>query len=169
MSYSSLMHTHKGIIYLFLAFILIKFILMLVSKSSFTSFRDKTKMVDMILGTGIIVTGVILIAYRGWNVPEWLWVKFAIFIVATPLAIVGMKKRNVILVLASLLLFVYAFLMAKKKSVNAFASNEINTECPSVAVGDIGFISNNKCTDFHAIPKYKGPEKIELTSLEGLK
>lgn len=117
MEYSTLIEAHKGIVYLFLISIFVKAILAFVNQDLFDKVRQKTKVVEMILGTLLIVTGGLLI----FSVPEmmkqgWLHVKLTIVIIGIPLAIIGLKRNKKILIIISLLLFVYAYLVAKTKS-----------------------------------------------------
>lgn len=117
MEYSTLIEAHKGIVYLFLISLFIKAILAFVNQDLFDKVRQKTKVVEMILGTLLIVTGGMLI----FSFPEmmkqgWLHVKLTIVIIGIPLAIIGLKRNKKILIIISLLLFVYAYLVAKTKS-----------------------------------------------------
>lgn len=117
MEYSTLIEAHKGIVYLFLISIFVKAILAFVNQDLFDKVRQKTKVVEMILGTLLIVTGGLLI----FSFPEmmkqgWLHVKLTIVIIGIPLAIIGLKRNKKILIIISLLLFVYAYLVAKTKS-----------------------------------------------------
>ena len=117
MEYSTLIEAHKGIVYLFLISIFVKAILAFVNQDLFDKVRQKTKVVEMVLGTLLIVTGGLLI----FSVPEmmkqgWLHVKLTIVIIGIPLAIIGLKRNKKILIIISLLLFIYAYLVAKTKS-----------------------------------------------------
>lgn len=124
MEYSTLIEAHKGIVYLFLISIFIKAILAFVNQDLFDKVRQKTKVVEMILGTLLIVTGGMLI----FSFPEimkqgWLHVKLTIVIIGIPLAIIGLKRNKKILIIISILLFVYAYLVAKNKSFTLADNN----------------------------------------------
>ena len=117
MEYSTLVEAHKGIVYLFLISIFIKATLSFVNQDLFDMVRQKTKVVEMILGTLLIVTGGMLIFSNSDVMKEpWLHVKLTIVIIGIPLAIIGLKRNKKILIILSLVLFVYAYLVAKTKS-----------------------------------------------------
>lgn len=151
MEYSTLMHAHKGIIYLFLFFFSFKVTLMFVSPSFFKKFRDKTKMVEMILGTLIVVTGVWLLAQRGWTAEPWLLTKMILVAVAMAIAIVGLKKGSKVMAVLSLVIFIYIFLVAINKSLS-ISENYIkpNTEFVyhNLETTPI-IISKTECASFH--------------------
>lgn len=173
MKYQTLVEIHKGIIYLFLLLFFVKFIILLVSKKSLAIFRNKTKILEMILGPLILISGLIVLHGRGWNVPDYVWIKLILFILAIPLAIVSMKKANLPLAIITVLLFISAYMMAKKKKVNFFShqakQSEVlvnqNSKC------ELEALSTNSCTDFHATFRVKNskeniaPAKLELVAL----
>ena len=116
MEYPQLLEAHKGIIYLFLAWLTLKLVLMLVQdKEKFTAFRDKTKVVEMVLGTLILVSGVWLFLESPASKQGWLHTKMTLAILGIPVAIIGFKKYKKLLVAISLLLFVYVFIIATAK------------------------------------------------------
>lgn len=118
MEYSTLMEAHKGIVYLFLISLFVKATLSFVNQDLFDKVREKTKVVEMILGTLLIVTGGALIAMHPGGIMSqpWLHAKLTVVILGIPLAIIGLKRNKKILVIIALVLFVYAYLMAKQKS-----------------------------------------------------
>ena len=81
--------------------------------------RDKTKVVDMILGTLILASGIYLVTTlsSGGEIfhPHWLEAKFTLFLAAIPLGIIGMKKENKFLAGLSLLLLIAAYILATQK------------------------------------------------------
>ncbi|MCP4520914.1 MAG: SirB2 family protein [Cytophagales bacterium] len=117
MNHQTLIEAHKGIVYLFLISLFVKTIISFINQDLFDKVRQKTKVIEMVLGTLLIVTGGTLL----YSVPEylsqgWLHVKLTLVIIGIPLAIIGLKRNKKILIIISLLIFVYAYLVAKTKS-----------------------------------------------------
>lgn len=116
MEYPQLLEAHKGIIYLFMAWMILKLMLMIVQpKDKFTQFREKTKVVEMILGTLILVSGIWLFTKSPASDQGWLHVKITLAMLGIPLAIVGFKKYKVALVASAIALFLYVFWIATFK------------------------------------------------------
>ncbi len=114
----TLIKAHEGIIYLFLGFFIFKTTLLFMNVEMLRKVRDKTKVVDMILGTLILASGIYLIVQRSGDSmyhPHWLEAKILLFLAAIPLGIVGMKKENKFLAGLSLLLLLAAYLLATQK------------------------------------------------------
>ncbi len=108
-------HGHVTIVILFLLFLGYKAVLLLTNNvEKLTAFRNKTKVLDMILGALIILTGSYLMFIQP-VIESWLYVKFALVIAAIPLAIVGFKKSNKALVSVSLLAFILVYGLAEMK------------------------------------------------------
>ena len=108
-------HGHVTIVILFLLFLGYKAVLLLKNDvEKLTAFRNKTKVLDMVLGALIILTGSYLMFIQP-VIESWLYVKFALVIAAIPLAIVGFKKSNKALVTVSLLAFIMVYGLAEMK------------------------------------------------------
>jgi len=152
MNYYQLMNAHKGIIYLFLLVYTIKVILMFVNDDLFQKVRAKTKVSEMILGTLIIGSGVTLI-FMSATVEAWLIIKITLVLVAIGMAIVGLKKGNKVLAVLALVIFVYCFMIAIKKSATLSYSAP-KTENQMVYQNfDIHPVSLSKteCVSFHGL------------------
>ncbi len=109
-------HGHVTIVILFLLFLGYKAVLLLTNNvEKLTAFRNKTKVLDMILGALIILTGSYLMFIQP-VIESWLYIKFAVVIAAIPLAIVGFKKSNKVLVTISLLAFIGLYGFAEMHS-----------------------------------------------------
>ena len=109
-------HSHVTIVILFLLFLGYKAVLLLTNNvEKLTAFRNKTKVLDMILGALIILTGSYLMFIQP-VIESWLYIKFAVVIAAIPLAIVGFKKSNKVLVSLSLLAFIGLYGFAEMHS-----------------------------------------------------
>ena len=128
MDYYALEEAHKGIIYLFLAQLTFKVVLMVTSKPIFDKIQPKAKILDIILGPLIVISGVMIIHELDWTIQYWLVVKIVLVIVAIGLAIIGLRKGNVILAGLSLLIFISIFVFM---STGRHHSMSINTPIDS--------------------------------------
>ncbi len=115
MDYAQLLAMHKGIIYLFLASITFKVALLLVNKKTFQVVRDKTKIVEMILGTLILISGVMLFLKSSATSEAWLHTKIMLGLLGIPLAIIGFRRKSALLAGGALILFIYVFYMGISK------------------------------------------------------
>ncbi len=118
MHYAQLLNAHKGIIYLFLGWMTIKMLLMvLLNQKKFTDFRTKTRIIEIMLGSLILISGVWIFTLSSNKDEGWLYAKMTIAILSVPLAIVGFRKYKAGLVASSLVLFSYVFWVATYKSL----------------------------------------------------
>ena len=112
-----MLHLHVTVVTLFLLFLLFKTVLLLIGKKAFLQkLRNKTKIVEIILGILIIVTGGYLFFITG-NTQTYLIVKIILVFIAIPLGIVGLKRENTALTVLSLLLFIYIYGVAETRSL----------------------------------------------------
>lgn len=117
--YIGFFHTHVTVVLVFLFFFLIKAILLFLGKrEQLARLRARTKILDIILGILILITGGYLASVYGANMPSWLMVKIVLVLLAIPLGIVGIAKSNKLLAALSLLIFIYVYGVAETKSVN---------------------------------------------------
>lgn len=117
--YIGFVHTHVLVVILFLIFFIIKAVLLFLNKrAQLARLRAKTKVVDMVLGTLILVTGGYLaFAYSG-SLPGWLLTKIGLVLVAIPLSIVGIARANKLLAALGLIIFLYVYGVSETKSLN---------------------------------------------------
>lgn len=109
-------HLHITVVLIFLVFLTFKTILLLTNKLELLDkIRAKTKVVEMVLGTLILVTGGYLMSLAT-NIPSYLWIKIIAVLLAIPLGIIGLKRHKKLLAALSVLLMVYAYGMAETKS-----------------------------------------------------
>ena len=106
-------HTHLLVVILFLLIYLIKTTLLLMNKQeTLMKFSKMVKVPEMIVSTLFLVTGIYMLT----QVPEiksLLIIKIAAVFLSIPLAVIGFKKQNKILAVASLLLIVGAYGLAE--------------------------------------------------------
>lgn len=112
-----ILHLHLTVVIIFLISLTIKTILLLVNnRSALEKIRAKTKVLEMILGTLILLTGGYLM-FATKNFETYIIVKLILVFIAIPLGIVGLKRSNKVLTLISLLLFIYIYGIAETKSI----------------------------------------------------
>jgi cytochrome c553 len=115
---STMLTSHIIIVTAFLLFMLVKVILLFAAKAeTVANFRSKTKVVDMVLGSLILVTGFYLMFSAGGHPPTYLMVKIVLVFLAIPLGIIGFKRSNKVLATLSLLLILYTYGIAETKSL----------------------------------------------------
>ncbi|MDB5258138.1 MAG: hypothetical protein JWM14_2833 [Chitinophagaceae bacterium] len=111
------LHLHMTVVILFMLFFGYKLILLFANKkASLAAFRQKTKVVDMILGSLILLTGGYLL-YALHTFETYLVGKLILTLVAIPLGIISMKKENKLLGLLTMAIFVYNFGVAETHSL----------------------------------------------------
>lgn len=111
------LHTHVLVVVLFLLLFTFKTVLLLLNKrETLAKARNKTKVLDMIFGTLILITGgYLLFNYSG--VPGWLITKVVLVLIAIPIGIIGIKRENKVLAILSLVIFLYIYGVAETKSL----------------------------------------------------
>ena len=106
---------HRIIVTAFLFFFLFKTVLLIAKKNDLLqSIRDKTKIIDMVLGVLIIATGVYLMVVSE-NHSMWINIKALAVLVSIPLGIIGMKKENVVLAIIVNLILIGAYGVGEAK------------------------------------------------------
>ncbi|NNC95506.1 MAG: hypothetical protein HKN92_08075 [Chitinophagales bacterium] len=115
-------HTHTLLVSVFLIHMLIKGFLFLTGNPSIESYRRKTKVaLDMVIPLLFIITGVALLVNIGMgNIGGWFHLKLTLVIIAIPLAIIGFKRNSKWMVITSILIFLYIFILAFTKSASIF-------------------------------------------------
>jgi uncharacterized membrane protein SirB2 len=108
------LHLHTTAVILFLILLIVKTILLMTNKPALAKLRSKTKVLDMVLGTLILVTGGYLLSIYGFL--TYLIVKIIVTLIAIPLGIIAFKKESKAMALISILLFVYVYGVAETDS-----------------------------------------------------
>jgi cytochrome c553 len=123
-------HLHYTVVVLFLAFLTYKTILLLLNKTELLDkVREKTKIIDIILGSLILITGgFLLFRLHSGNVETYLIVKIILVFAAIPLGIIGIKRKKKALAILSVLVFVYVWAIAVKRDANVFAGRKTSPE-----------------------------------------
>lgn len=125
-------HTHLLTVILFLTIYLVKTVLLLMNKEeALAKFSKGFKIPEMIISVLFLGTGI----YMMIQLPEiksLLIIKVIAVFLSIPLAVIGFKKKNKILAVASLLLIIAAYGLAemskkqKSKSMESISESNIN-------------------------------------------
>jgi len=153
------LHLHKTVVLLFLLLLTSKVVLLVIGKNELLQkFRSKTKVLEIVLGTLVMITGFYLFFIRVHH-PVFLYGKIILVLVAIPLGIIGLKKEKWILAVLSLFIFIYVYGVAETKSLTfkrgKFDVAEAIKKAPgNPSAGDV--IYQNLCVDCHGIDGKKG-------------
>ena len=124
MPFNAFLHTHMLVVILFLILFIVKaFLLFLNKHETLQKVRNSTKILDIVFGVLILVTGGYLLSIHS-GIPAWLWVKIILVFVAIPLGIVGLKKHNKMLTSLAVIIFIYVYGIAETKSLTMRATTE---------------------------------------------
>jgi len=152
------LHLHKTVVVLFLALMLGKVGLLVAGKKELLQkVRDKTRVLDMVFGALILITGGYLFFLKS-NPELYLYAKALLVLIAIPIGIIGFKKMNPLLAIISLLIIVYIYGIAETKSI-AFKPKHFDliTAMESESGEAAGMvIYNNLCVDCHGTDGKKG-------------
>ncbi|MEZ5006972.1 MAG: SirB2 family protein [Chitinophagales bacterium] len=125
---SALKHVHYVFVVLFLISYFIKSTLFLLGKNeAFASYKKKSILTETLFAVGFLITGIAMII-QNQNIFDgawlknsgWFHIKLTLVILAIPLGIIGFKKSNKLLVLISVLFFLYVLLLALPATRNTF-------------------------------------------------
>lgn len=150
------LHLHTTAVILFLILLVIKTVLLMLNSPSLAKLRSKTKVLDMVLGTLILVTGGYLLTVFGFQ--TYLVVKIVITLIAIPLGIIAFKKENKAMALLAVLLFVYVYGVAEtdswKMKPDMIAQEDPATQTESVE--DVKALYIKACANCHGEDGKKG-------------
>jgi cytochrome c553 len=138
-------HLHYTVVILFLAFLIYKTLLLLLNKNeALDKVREKTKIIDIILGSLILITGgFLLFRLHSGNIETYLIIKIILVFAAIPLGIIGIKRKKKALAILSVLIFVYVWGIAVKRNANVFAGRKAEPSSVEKA-GPGGIMDENK-------------------------
>ncbi|GGK87475.1 SirB2 family protein [Rufibacter glacialis] len=115
---TAFLHTHVLVVILFLLLFLGKaFLLFFNRHDALNKARSSTKMLDIVFGGLILITGGFLAFRYNGPLPSWLLIKIGLVLAAIPLAIVGLKRHSKVLAAVSVLIFGYVYGVAETKSL----------------------------------------------------
>jgi mono/diheme cytochrome c family protein len=114
--YTGMLHTHKLVVTLFLLHYVIKFaLLMLNKKQLLDNYSGKTRVLEMIISTLFLATGIYL-AMNSGTIGSWFWAKIVAVGISIPVAIVGFKRGNKALATMAIMLIIYSYGVSETKA-----------------------------------------------------
>ncbi|WP_066508346.1 cytochrome c [Rufibacter sp. DG15C] len=132
MPITAVLHTHVLVVILFLLLFLSKVVLLFLNKhDTLNKARSSTKVLDMIFGTLVLVTGAYLTFHFNGPLPRWLLVKIVLVLVAIPISIVGIKRHNKVLTAVGVLIFLYVYGVAETKSMKMSPEQTVKATVPN--------------------------------------
>lgn len=145
-----ILKTHVAVNIFYLVFFGTKAVMLFLNKTeALAKFRAKTKVVDMIAGTLILVTGIYLLTLQD-PIKPWLWVKTGLVLAAIPLGIVGLTKSNKVLAGLSLFILIYVYGVAETKSLT-MKKEKIKVETTAVVDSSAAISSDSVASQSDAI------------------
>ena len=116
--YTGILHTHTLVVTLYLIFLLIKTILLLAGKKeALNKFRSKTKVVEMVLATLFLLTGIYL-AFQAASVSSaWFIVKLVLIVAILAFGVIAFKRESKFLALLTFVIFLYTYGISETKSL----------------------------------------------------
>ena len=118
-----ILNIHIVVTTLYLLNYLIKSGLFLLgNRDTFRIYRKRTMWVEMVFPLLFIGTGIYnLVKVGGFgNVGTWFHIKLTLVLLSIPIGIIGMEKENKPLVILSILILVYVYLIAWTKNPMIF-------------------------------------------------
>jgi mono/diheme cytochrome c family protein len=132
--YYGMLHTHTLFVALYILFFLFKLILLMGGKTeTLARVRSKTKVLEMILPTLFLATGIYLATQSPYIAESWFIGKMVLLAIAIVLGIFTFKKNNIALGVITLLIFVYMYGISETKSlrmVNRLSKTIATQEAP---------------------------------------
>jgi uncharacterized membrane protein SirB2 len=115
--HTGMLHTHLLSVTLFLIIYLVKaYYLVTDQKEGLVKWTKWTKIPEMVVSFLFLATGIYL-AVKMEKLEIWFWVKIAAVFASIPLAIIGVKKENKMVITAAVILLIYAFGVAESRSI----------------------------------------------------
>jgi mono/diheme cytochrome c family protein len=146
--YTGLLHSHKLFVLLFLLHYIAKLVLLLLNrKEQLARYSQITKVPEMILSVGFLVTG-------GWMLitssafSNFLIIKLICVFASIPLAIIGFKKGNKVLAFVAVFLIVLSYGLAEmNKKAKTGPKVDTSTIMDPVVAGKL--LYTNTCVNCH--------------------
>ncbi|MES2386423.1 MAG: SirB2 family protein [Bacteroidota bacterium] len=114
---TGILHTHITAVIIFLLLFSFKTTVLLLGNYTFLDLlRRRTKVIEMIFGTLILLSGGYLL-FKGGHPANWLMVKFVLVLILIPAGIFALRKGNKGLAIVSLLGFIYIFGVSETRSL----------------------------------------------------
>ena len=159
---------HIVVVNLFLLIYLIKTILLFSNVSALEKFTKATKVIEMIISTLFLVTGIWLFVILG-AIKMLHIVKLVGVLVVIPLSVIGFKKKNKALALLSFVILVGVYGLAEASKNKPFIPNNVVVHGIAVDAPSLGiktFVAN--CAMCHGLDgkkKYRDAADLSSSSL----
>lgn len=127
MSSTLLTTIHITVVQIFVLLYLIKIVLLFANKDALVKFTRVTRLLEIVVSTLFLVTGVWLVAILG-AIKMLQIVKLVLVFASIPVAVVGFKKMNKALALFSFLLIIAAYGLAEMSKKKPFIANKVIVE-----------------------------------------
>jgi uncharacterized membrane protein SirB2 len=112
-----ILHLHITVVIIFLLTFIFKTCLLLMNNLALLEkVRAKTKILEMVIGSLILLTGVYLL-FITRNGQLYMIVKIILVLAAIPLGIIGLKKNSKIMAILSSVIFIYVYGVAETRSL----------------------------------------------------
>jgi mono/diheme cytochrome c family protein len=145
--------------FLFMLIYIVKTSLLVMDKTeALTKFKKATKVVEMIVSAGFLITGVWLFWEIG-NIKTLQIIKLICVFASIPLAVIGFKKGNKALAVISVLLVIAAYglaEMAKKQPYPGAHVEEVSTATPQESQEFGQEVYKANCAACHGLDGMKG-------------
>lgn len=144
--FTGILHSHVLLAVLFILIHGIKVVLMMMNKEkTLEKINSKTKIPHIIIGTLFLLTGIYLWINSGTiETGNWFYTKLALFLIAVPLSVIGLKKKNKGLSLVSFMMFIYIYGISETKS-----SDFKKAEPTAATLASGNAIYQNYCMNCH--------------------
>jgi mono/diheme cytochrome c family protein len=168
MNSTLLTQIHIVVVQLFLLLYLVKTVLLFANKEALLKFSKTTKLLEMVVSTLFLVTGIWLFIILG-AIKTLHIVKLVMVFASIPIAIIGFKKMNKALALLSFLLIVGAYGIAEASKKKPFIPNKVIVEGASDAHTELGaktYIGNCAMCHGHDGKKmYREAKDLSISTL----
>ena len=142
--YTGLLHTHRLTVILFLLLSVINMVLLLANKEeTLQKFTRKLRIPSRAIEGLFFLTGVVMLFFTA-KITSLLLIKFALVVAAIPLAIIGLKKRNKLFSILSVLLIVGAYGLAEMNKVGVNHEALASTVITNVSDPNYDQVSHGK-------------------------
>lgn len=146
--YTILLQTHRIIVTLFLLHYVVKFVFLFLSKDELlTKYSKTTKIPEMILSLGFLITGGWMLI-QGAVFGNLMIIKLICVFTSIPLAVIGFKKKNKMLAALSILLIFLAYGLAEMNK-KAKTGQKIDTSTINDPIAAGKLIYRNTCMKCH--------------------
>lgn len=165
--YTGLLHSHKLFVLLFVLHYTIKLVLLLMNKKeTLEKYSKPTRIPEMIISTGFLVTGVWMMM-TGTAFTTLIVVKLLCVFSSIPLAVIGFKRSNKLLATLAVVLIFMSYGLAEMNRAKK-AGGKIDTSSIENPIEAGKLIYTNSCVTCHGADGnlgLSGAKKLPETTL----